>query len=56
MNWRGIIESILLVLIGIAVIYLGGLARPYEAFGGEDLAGIAIIIYGIIPERKERRQ
>ena len=53
---RNIIYSLILILMGIGIIHFGGMLRPYPAFGGEDLAGIAIIIAGIIPEKKEVRR
>ena len=50
-----ILESVTLVALGVLIIYLGGMSRTYSAFGGEDIAGIAVIIYGIIPERRYYR-
>lgn len=49
-----ILESLALVALGVLIIYLGGMTRTYSAFGGEDIAGIAVIIYGLIPERRYR--
>lgn len=50
--------SISLSISGIAA-YLGGLTRPYSAFGGEDMLIIACILYWVFrfldyKERKEK--
>lgn len=53
-----IFDLILTLALATAISYAGGLTRPYDAFGGEDMLALTIAVYGIynaVTARKERK-
>ena len=49
---------VLTLLRAWSISYVGGLSRPYDAFGGEDMLALTIAVYGIyraVASRKEAR-
>lgn len=56
---RNKVKIIITLILSCIAAYLGGLTRPYSAFGGEDMLIIACILYWVFSfldykERKER--
>ena len=51
-KWN-IAKGLALVAAAIAIMYLGGQARTYPAFGGEDLIGLALIAWATVPEKED---
>ena len=52
-----ILNLVLTLALALAIAYAGGLTRPYDAFGGEDMLALTIAVYGIynaVTARKER--
>ena len=44
---KAFIELIGIVALALLISYAGGLTRPYDAFGGEDMLALTVIGYGI---------
>lgn len=47
---------ILTLIFAWSISYFGGMSRPYDAFGGEDMLALTIAVYGIyraVAGRKE---
>lgn len=44
---RALSEVVGFVAAAVLVAWLGGMSRPYGAFGGEDMVALALIGYGI---------
>lgn len=52
---KTILNLLLTLALAIAVAYLGGLSRPYNAFGGEDMLAIVIAVGGIYSAVQSRK-
>lgn len=49
---------IITLIFAWSISYFGGMSRPYDAFGGEDMLALTIAVYGIyraVASRKEAR-
>lgn len=44
---RNKVKIIITLILSCIAAYLGGLTRPYSAFGGEDMLIIACILYWV---------
>lgn len=55
---RNKVKIIITLILSCIAAYLGGLTRPYSAFGGEDMLIIACIFYWIFKflEYKETKE
>ena len=55
---RNKVKIIITLILSCIAAYLGGLTRPYPAFGGEDMLIIACIFYWIFKflEYKETKE
>ena len=56
---ENMVEIFISLIISCIAAYLGGLTRPYPAFGGEDMLIIACALYWVFrfldyKERKEK--
>lgn len=55
---RNKVKIIITLILSCIAAYLGGLTRPYSAFGGEDMLIIACILYWVFSflDYKERKE
>ena len=55
---RNRVKIIITLILSCIAAYLGGLTRPYPAFGGEDMLIIACILYWVFSflDYKERKE
>lgn len=44
---RTIVNLALMLALAGAIAYIGGMSRPYEAFGGEDMLALTIAVGGV---------
>jgi hypothetical protein len=44
---KTIIETIVMITLAAFVAYIGGMTRPYEAFGGEDMLALVLVVYAL---------
>lgn len=47
MRWTNYLALIALLMTAALFAWAGGMARPYAAFGGEDVGAICIAVYAI---------
>lgn len=55
---RNRVKIIIALILSCIAAYLGGLTRPYSAFGGEDMLIIACTLYWVFSflDYKERKE
>ena len=55
---RNRVKIIITLILSCIAAYMGGLTRPYSAFGGEDMLIIACILYWVFSflDYKERKE
>lgn len=53
---RALFDILLLVALAILVSYIGGLSRPYDAIGGEDMLALVFVVCAIRRLYVERKR
>lgn len=56
MKWSDVFELIGFIALALSLQWLGGLTRPYAAFGGEDILALLLIGYAIHEFLEKRRE